>query len=250
MSAVLANREIKPRRQDWLAGGPGFEPGLTESESAVLPLKARTGQVLEIDFFGANGRETVDGLLAGLEDTFKEVSVTAAAQSGPGPDGASDVTRRIWVTRQGVNVDRIASAWLIRLFIDPAAQFKFVVGKSCVLATSGNFTQGNVTALAGIGDDSRYLQISTPVQAGNSGGPLLDQNGNLGIVTSKLNALKMAQASGDLPQNVNFALKAEIIVSFLDINRIKYTTGSATSAFKPEELVDQAKAISMFILCK
>jgi hypothetical protein len=99
------------------------------SESAVLPLKARTGQVLEIDFFGANGRETVDGLLAGLEDTFKEVSVTAAAQSGPGSDGVSDVTGRIWVARQGVHVDRIASAWLIRRFIDPAAQFKFVVGE-------------------------------------------------------------------------------------------------------------------------
>ena len=55
-----------------------------------------------------------------------------------------------------------------------------------ILASSGNFTQGNVTALAGMGDDSRYLQISTPVQAGNSGGPLLDQSDNLvGIVTSK-----------------------------------------------------------------
>ncbi|MGA3343070.1 MAG: serine protease [Methylocella sp.] len=119
------------------------------------------------------------------------------------------------------------------------------------LATSGNFTQGSVTALAGMGDDSRYLQISTPVQAGNSGGPLLDQKGNLvGIVTSKLNALKMAQASGDLPQNVNFALKASIIASFLDINGIKYTPGSATSALKPEELADQAKAMSVFILCK
>jgi hypothetical protein len=53
-----------------LAERPGFEPGLTESESAVLPPNARTGQVLEIDFFGANGRETVDGLLAGLEDTM------------------------------------------------------------------------------------------------------------------------------------------------------------------------------------
>jgi serine protease Do len=74
-----------------------------------------------------------------------------------------------------------------------------------ILASSGNFTQGNVTALAGMGDDSRYLQISTPVQAGNSGGPLLDQSDNLvGIVTSNLNALKMAQANGDLPQNVNF----------------------------------------------
>ena len=120
-----------------------------------------------------------------------------------------------------------------------------------LLATSGNFTQGSVTALAGMGDDSRYLQISTPVQAGNSGGPLLDQNGNLvGIVTSKLNALKMAQESGDLPQNVNFALKASIIASFLDINGIKYTLGSATSTLKPEELADQAKAMSVFILCK
>jgi S1-C subfamily serine protease len=120
-----------------------------------------------------------------------------------------------------------------------------------ILASSGNFTQGNVTALAGMGDDSRYLQISTPVQAGNSGGPLLDQSGNLvGVVTSKLNALKMAQASGDLPQNVNFALKASIVASFLDINGIKYTPGSETSAFKPEELADQAKSMSVFVLCK
>ena len=102
-----------------------------------------------------------------------------------------------------------------------------------------------------MGDNSRYLQISTPVQAGNSGGPLLDQSGNLvGIVTSKLNALKMAQASGDLPQNVNFALKASIVASFLDINGIKYTPGSETSAFKPEELADQAKSMSVFVLCK
>jgi serine protease Do len=120
-----------------------------------------------------------------------------------------------------------------------------------ILASSGNFTQGNVTALAGMGDDSRYLQISTPVQAGNSGGPLLDQSGNLvGIVTSKLNALKMAQASGDLPQNVNFALKASIVASFLDINGIKYTPGSETSDFKPEELADQAKSMSVFVLGK
>jgi len=120
-----------------------------------------------------------------------------------------------------------------------------------LLSTSGNFTQGNVTALAGMGDDSRYLQISTPIQAGNSGGPLLDQSGNVvGIVTAKLNALKMALASGDLPQNINFALKASIFASFLDIHGIKYTPGSATSAFKPEELADQAKSMSVFILCK
>jgi serine protease Do len=57
-----------------------------------------------------------------------------------------------------------------------------------LLSTSGNFTQGSVTALAGVGDDSRYLQISAPVQPGNSGGPLLDQSGNVvGVVSAKLN---------------------------------------------------------------
>jgi serine protease Do len=116
-----------------------------------------------------------------------------------------------------------------------------------ILASSGNFTQGNVTALAGMGDDSRYLQMSAPVQSGNSGGPLLDQNGNLvGMVTGKL---EIAQ-NGDLPQNVNFALNASIISSFLVTNGIKYTPGSATAALKPEELADQAKSMSVFILCK
>ena len=116
-----------------------------------------------------------------------------------------------------------------------------------ILATSGNCTQGDVTALAGMHDNSRYVQISAPVQPGNSGGPLLDQNGNLdGMVTAKL---QMAQ-SGDLPQNVNFALDASIISSFLDTNGIKYTRGSAMSVLKPEELADQAKSMSVFILCK
>ncbi|MGO9673801.1 MAG: S1C family serine protease [Methylocella sp.] len=120
-----------------------------------------------------------------------------------------------------------------------------------ILASSGNFTQGNVTALAGIGDDSRYLQISAPVQAGNSGGPLLDQNGNLvGVVTSKLNAIKIAEASGDLPENVNFALKSSVVANFLETNRIKYASGSATLSLKSEDLADEAKSMSVFILCK
>jgi S1-C subfamily serine protease len=61
------------------------------------------------------------------------------------------------------------------------------------LASGGNVTTGNITALAGLGDDSRFLQISAPVQPGNSGGPLLDRNGSVvGIVVSKLNALGVA----------------------------------------------------------
>jgi S1-C subfamily serine protease len=82
---------------------------------------------------------------------------------------------------------------------------------SGLLASTTNVSVGNVSALAGLGDDSRYLQISAPVQPGNSGGPLLDASGHLvGIVTAKLNAARVARVTGDIPQNVNFALKSEV----------------------------------------
>jgi hypothetical protein len=92
-----------------------------------------------------------------------------------------------------------------------------------LLATTANLTVGNVSALAGLGDDSRYLQISAPVQPGNSGGPLLDGSGHLvGIVTGKLDAALVARFTGDIPQNVNFALKAEVVRTFLESNGIVY----------------------------
>jgi len=121
-----------------------------------------------------------------------------------------------------------------------------------ILATSGNFTLGNVTALSGIGDDSRFAQISTPVQAGNSGGPLLDRDGNVvGIVAAKLNALKLASEGGDLPQNVNFAVKTTMLVNFLDANRIAYLPATAAEKpLEPADLADRAKAMSLFIACK
>jgi hypothetical protein len=95
-------------------------------------LKARAGHILSIDFFGANSRETLDGLLGGLEEIFKEDDIATASGSAPGPRGTGDLKSRTWVTRQGVHVDRIASAWLIRRFIDEAAAFKFVPGKAYV----------------------------------------------------------------------------------------------------------------------
>jgi serine protease Do len=121
-----------------------------------------------------------------------------------------------------------------------------------VLSKSGNFTLGNVSALVGLGEDSRYLQISAPVQPGNSGGPLLDQNGNLvGVVSAKLNALKlMVATNGDIAQNVNFAIKSSIVASFLDANGVGYATGAAAQQMQPADLADQAKGISVYVECQ
>jgi len=83
-----------------------------------------------IDFFGAIGRETAEEAIRTLEARLKEdadVRGKDTAQSAARPPQA--LHNRTWVTRRGVYVDRIASAWLIRRFIDPQARFKFVSGK-------------------------------------------------------------------------------------------------------------------------
>ncbi|MDR6870518.1 S1-C subfamily serine protease [Bosea sp. BE125] len=122
---------------------------------------------------------------------------------------------------------------------------------SDILATTGNFTLGNVTALAGLRDDSRYLQVSAPVQSGNSGGPLVDASGNVvGIVTAKLDAIKMAENQGDLPQNVNFAVKASLATSFLDANQISFDVGVPGEKLDPADLAERAKKASVLITCR
>jgi len=94
--------------------------------NALLRLRKRLAELRAIDFFGADGRESVEGVLAAVEASLRPPSAEAA--NGPVLPPAS-VRGRTWVTRSDVHVDRIASAWLIRRFIDPEARFKFVPGR-------------------------------------------------------------------------------------------------------------------------
>ena len=108
---------------------------------------------------------------------------------------------------------------------------------SGLLSSDANLSGGNVSALARLRDDSRYLQISAPVQPGNSGGPLLDASGHLvGIVTAKLDAVRFARFTGDIPQNVNFALKAEVARTFLDSKGISYQTARSDRQLSPADV--------------
>lgn len=122
---------------------------------------------------------------------------------------------------------------------------------SSVLASGGNFTLGNVTALAGLRNDTRFIQISAPVQPGNSGGPLLDAFGNvIGVVTSKLDALFALAAIGDIPQNVNFALRGSSLYAFLLTYGITPTTASTTTKLEAPDLADRAASFSVAITCQ
>jgi hypothetical protein len=100
----------------------------TQVEIDLTRLKRRLAEVVAIDFFGAPGREAAEGLVSGVEARM------TGKNSMLGPDGArtfrrEDFLGKTWVTRKGIYVDRMASAWLIRRFIDPDARFKFVPPK-------------------------------------------------------------------------------------------------------------------------
>ncbi len=111
------------------AEGTPASPG--EARAKLARLRAEVARIEAIDFFGANGRETVEGLLSGLDVRLQEDEAMAEdRQEQPAGGAAADTLKgRAWVTRRGVYVDRIASAWLIRRFIDPEARFKFVPAK-------------------------------------------------------------------------------------------------------------------------
>ncbi len=99
----------------------------TEISVQLARLKTRQSEVAAVDFFGANARETADGLLEALDAALAAVPPERIGlRPVPCPGRLQDLQGKTWVTRQGVHVDRIASAWLIRRFIDKAATFKFV----------------------------------------------------------------------------------------------------------------------------
>ncbi len=98
-----------------------------EIESRLARLRKRLGEVTAIDFFGAGGREVVEGQIHALAERLRPSAAENQGEESSGPP--VDVRGRTWVTRQGIHIDRMGSAWLIRRFIDPEARFKFVAGK-------------------------------------------------------------------------------------------------------------------------
>jgi hypothetical protein len=87
----------------------------------------RMAEVAAIDFFGASGKEGAERLIFALEARVEEGA--PAGKAAKAKWQLQDLQGRTWVTRKGIHVDRIASAWLIRRFIDPQARFKFVPAK-------------------------------------------------------------------------------------------------------------------------
>ena len=132
----------------------------------------------------------------------------------------------------------------------------------CTVATIGfpdiglqgfapKLAKGEIAGLSGIQDDSRYFQISVPVQPGNSGGALVDERGNvIGIVSAKLDASTALAMSGSLPENVNYAVKSSLLLSFLEsVPEVSAKLKAPNTADeKFEEVVKSAQAAAVLVL--
>jgi hypothetical protein len=112
---------------DELEAQPGRR---AEAEKQLARLRRQLTHIEGIDFFGANGREAAEGVLSALEARLTEPEAeTRREEETMSGDELRGLHGRTWVTREGVHVDRIASGWLIRRFIDPEARFRFVPSK-------------------------------------------------------------------------------------------------------------------------
>jgi hypothetical protein len=104
-------------------------PSAEETATQHARFHGRISAIEAIDFFQANGREQVRALLRELEP--RNISVdTLGAEPSMQTEKQASLKGRTWVTRANVHVDRMASAWLIRRWVDPDAKFKWVADRN------------------------------------------------------------------------------------------------------------------------
>lgn len=119
-----------------------------------------------------------------------------------------------------------------------------------ILGSGPTLTTGEISALTGLRDDPNTMIISAPVQAGNSGGPLLDRAGNvLGVIVAKLAALRIAERTGDLPQNVNIAIQGRTALEFLRQNGVEPRRSPSIAHYPAAEVGEIAHPSTVLLEC-
>lgn len=123
---------------------------------------------------------------------------------------------------------------------------------SGLLSSDAKLTRGEVNGLNGLRDDATQMQISAEVQPGNSGGPLLDMQGHVvGVVVAKLNAQAVARQTGDIAQNVNFAIKGNEALGFLRALNVAPVLAESRGAERSApDVGDVAQASTVFVRCE
>jgi hypothetical protein len=120
-----------------------------------------------------------------------------------------------------------------------------------ILGSEPSVAFGYVSAASGLRGDAASFQISAPIHKGNSGGPILDQAGNVtGIVNAKLDAAAVHKRTGDLPQNISFGIKAEVALLFLEAQNVAHQTGAGKRKLENTEVAALGRAVTVLVACR
>ncbi len=113
-------------------------------------------------------------------------------------------------------------------------------------------TPGTISALTGFGNNTNQIQITAPIQPGSSGSPVMDKKGNvIGVVSKTLDDGEMTKATGQVGQNVNFAVNGQTVRTFLDANKVPYKTGGGFLSLEKSnaDIADEARNWTVLLEC-
>lgn len=174
------------------------------------------------------------------------------------PDGSRLTANLIATDPQNdlavIKVDRTVSA--VAAFADtiayrpgdPVVVYGFPLARD--LASTGVLTTGTISALAGLGNDTANLQISAPIQPGNSGGPMADASGAvIGVVVSTFSPRYALKHTGTVPQNVNFAVKDVIAKDFLRTHNVSFVERKRGPALATGDIGEAMRAYTVHLEC-
>jgi S1-C subfamily serine protease len=117
------------------------------------------------------------------------------------------------------------------------------------LSTEPKATFGQINSVAGLGNDYTLLQISAPVQPGNSGGPVLDTSGNVIAIVVSQASLALISKTGSIPQNVNFAIRGELAQIFMQAHGVRFKVGDHKRELRTEKIADEGQKSTAFVIC-
>ena len=164
----------------------------------------------------------------------------------------ASVETKSLISKLGITVVPLASDGLLRSEDVELGEDVLVSGYPYgdIFSNTIKVTKGIVSANRGFGDDTGQFQMDAAVQPGNSGGPIYDENGNIvGVVVSQLNKMKFAKATGSMPENVNFGIKASTVRQFLTSSGLPTKWSKKSKRMTTKDLAKIAKNQTVMVVC-
>jgi S1-C subfamily serine protease len=248
---IIASRAAT---DNWKPAGPQLEFGLLGARpspppeavdnSGAAPKPSATGSGFLVSRAGdfLTNNHVIDGC--------REVRAIRGAKSVTARVTAIDASADLAIVRLPDPVEDVASFHPANLARpgEPVVVVGFPL--QGLLSSEASVATGIISALAGPHDDKKLVQITAPVQPGNSGGPLVDASGAvIGVIVSKLNAVRVAQVTGVIPENINFAVNTDLVRALLDKHGIKYDTTEASEPLATPAIAERALKYTVLVQC-